>query len=109
MEKPEQKRVVLCKILIPMEFPSSWSDGDIEFYLNDSGWCASSILDILDKVTDGGEKCICNDFKGYPVNKKLKEEIVKEWGFCPPSLENAALSGGNGMWENDETRTDSVP
>lgn len=109
MEEPKQKRVVLCKLLLPMEFPASWSDEDIEFYLNDSGWCASSLLYVLDKATDGGRKCICNDFKGYPVTANLKDEIVEEWGFTPPILENAVLSGGSGMWESDETRTDSVP
>lgn len=109
MEEPKQKRMILCKVLLPMEFPANWSDEDIEFYLNESGWCASSILYILDKVTDGGKKCICNDFKGYPIDEKLKEETVKEWGFTPPSLENAVLTGGPGMWESENERTDSVP
>lgn len=53
------KRIIRWTIDLPMEFPDEWNDHDIEFHLNESSWCCSNILPILDEY-DSKYGCICN-------------------------------------------------
>lgn len=42
-----------------MEFPDGWNKEMIEFYLNDSSWCCSNLIDLLEKY-DEEHGCICS-------------------------------------------------
>lgn len=42
-----------------MDFPDDWTNDDIEFYLNESSYCLSNIIDKLDEY-DQTVGCLCN-------------------------------------------------
>lgn len=54
-----QKRTVRFEILLPMEFVDDMDDWDINFKLNDSSWCMSNLIDLLEKY-DREHGCLCN-------------------------------------------------
>ena len=70
MEDLMQKRIVRIEIDLPMEFPEDWNDGDIDFHLNKSSWCASNIIDELLKYEEE-HGCICGicEFKVYGLSE----------------------------------------
>ena len=47
-----QTRTVQLIINLPMDFPSDWTDGDIEFYLNESSYFLSNVMDIVHKYEE---------------------------------------------------------
>ena len=53
------KKTIQLTINLPMEFPDGWTNHDIEFYLNESSYCLSNIIDELDKY-DETVGCLCN-------------------------------------------------
>lgn len=53
------KRTVKVEILLPMEFRDDMDDEAINFYLNDSSWCASNIIELLEEY-DENIGCLCN-------------------------------------------------
>ena len=54
-----QKRTVRFEIMLPMEFPSDMKDWEINFLLNESSWCMSNLIDLLEKY-DSEHGCLCN-------------------------------------------------
>lgn len=63
MSYQKQKRIVRIEIDLPMEFPKEWNDKLINFHLNESSWCFSNIIEILEKY-DEEHGCICRICKG---------------------------------------------
>lgn len=45
-------------INLPMEFPEDWDKHMIEFHLNDSSWCCSNLIEMLEEY-DKEHGCIC--------------------------------------------------
>ena len=61
-----QKRTVRIQIMLPMEFPDDMDDWEINFKLNESSWCWSNLIELLDAYdTENG--CICNICEGRVV------------------------------------------
>ena len=52
-------KTVRWTIDLPMEFDDDWDDDLIEFHLNESSWCASNIIQLLDEY-DQNVGCLCN-------------------------------------------------
>lgn len=57
------KKTVRFTIDLPMEFPDEWDSHMINFYINESSWCCSNLIDLLDKY-DEEHGCICSICKG---------------------------------------------
>ena len=69
--KEKQKRTVRFTIDLPMEFPADWDDKQINFHINESSWCLSNIIDLLDDY-DEKHGCICRICKGSVIVGKSK-------------------------------------
>lgn len=54
-----QSRTVRFEILLPMEFPDDMDDWKINFKLNESSWCMSNLIDLLEEY-DREKGCLCN-------------------------------------------------
>ncbi len=67
-----QKRTIRAHITFSMELPAEWSDADIWFYLNESSWCASNVLPILEKM-DEEHGCLCNYCEFEVINEDEQE------------------------------------
>lgn len=65
----KQTRTVRLSIDLPMEFPAWWTDDDIEFYLNESSYCLSNVLDAARRY-EKGDGCICFISEAHLVEKK---------------------------------------
>lgn len=63
MSYQKQKRTVRIEVDLPMEFPKEWDDKQINFHLNESSWCFSNIIEILEKY-DEEHGCLCSICKG---------------------------------------------
>ena len=61
-----QKRTVRFEIMLPMEFPDDMNDWEINFLLNESSWCMSNVIEIL-QAYDEEHGCICNICEGRVV------------------------------------------
>ena len=57
------KKVIQFTINLPVEFPDDWSDDLIEFHINESSWCCSNIIDLLDDY-DNKHGCLCSICNG---------------------------------------------
>ena len=57
-----------------MNFPPDYDDDLIEFSLNESSWCASNIIPMLEDY-DRKHGCICNicEFVVLPLESKTEE------------------------------------
>jgi len=57
----KKKVKILMRVVYLRSVPASWSRSEIEFYLNDSSWCANNALDELSEIFDreNGE-CMCS-------------------------------------------------
>lgn len=55
-------------INLPMEFPERWDDNMIRFHLNESSWCCSNLIDLLEKY-DEEHGCICGICKADVVGE----------------------------------------
>lgn len=64
----EQKRKVKIKYAITLdeEVPLDWDNSMEELQRNESSWCASNLLDMLNKY-DVEHGCICNIVKAEVV------------------------------------------
>ena len=51
---------------VPHEVPEDWGADEINFHLNESSWCANSILPELERLSQS-EGCLCAFFKGEYV------------------------------------------
>lgn len=45
-------------INLPMEFPEDWDKRMIEFHFNESSWCCSNLIELLEKY-DEEHGCLC--------------------------------------------------
>lgn len=63
-----QNRTIQLTITLPMDFPSDWTDDDIEFYLNESSYCLSNVLDIVHKYEEE-HGCICAISEAHLIDR----------------------------------------
>lgn len=87
-----QNRLIKWTIFIPMDFPDDWSDADIDFHLNESGWCASNIIPLLEKYEED-HGCICNICDGVVVDKGKTQESIEEYDLLFSETELKKLFG----------------
>lgn len=55
-----RKVLVRFEITMPVDTPHSWTEEDINFHFQDSSWCASNVVEMLQELensTDNG--CLC--------------------------------------------------
>ena len=45
-------------INLPMDVPAEWDKDTIEFHYNESSWCCSNLIELLEKY-DKEHGCIC--------------------------------------------------
>lgn len=55
----EQTKTIRITIDLPMKFPEDWSDHLIEFHLNESSWCFSNLIELLEEY-DEEHGCLCH-------------------------------------------------
>lgn len=69
-----QNRIVRFTVLLPMELPSGMDDDGINFMLNESSWCMSNLIDLLEKYSEE-HGCICNICEAtvIPADKEARE------------------------------------
>lgn len=60
------KRTVRVEIMLPKEFPDDMDDWEINFLLNESGWCWSNLIEELERY-DVEHGCLCNICQGRVV------------------------------------------
>ena len=53
-----QKKIIRITIDLPMEFPASWDNGMIEWYLNEGTYCLDNLIDELSNYSEENG-CIC--------------------------------------------------
>ena len=60
MKKTNDKQVKNIRITIdlPIKFPAHWNNEEIEFYLNESGYCSDDLINGLEKYSKENG-CIC--------------------------------------------------
>lgn len=61
-----QTVTVEITIKLPMEFPKEWDAKMIEFHLNESSWCFSNIIEVLEEY-DEKHGCLCGVCKGKVI------------------------------------------
>lgn len=59
MKEKYQKRTVRITIDLPMDFPDDWDDKLIDFHLNESSWCFSNLIELLEEY-DETHGCLCH-------------------------------------------------
>lgn len=59
MSNNRKEVMIHWEIDLPMDFPKDWNKEIIEFHLNDSSWCCSNLIDLLEKY-DEEYGCICS-------------------------------------------------
>lgn len=66
MDEATQKVKVEYTISLEQEVPKEWDKAMIEFYFNDSSWCADNLIDELTRYSEE-HGCICNITKAKLV------------------------------------------
>lgn len=61
------------------EVPKEWDENMINFYFNESSWCADNMLDLLIERSQKG-KCSC-DIAEFSYIKDISPEEAKNWGY----------------------------
>lgn len=61
------KKIIRFTINLPMEFLDDWDFCMINFYINESSWCCSNLIDLLDEY-DEKHGCICGICKGEVID-----------------------------------------
>lgn len=54
-----QTRIVRFEVLLPMQFPRDQDDWEINFRLNESSWCMSNLIELLEEY-DREHGCLCH-------------------------------------------------
>jgi hypothetical protein len=73
-------KVVMVKVQmeLPIVVPASWDDYNVDFYLNDSSWCANNIaqdIELLDEADEGNCRCLCNKFHGEYLRDATEDDL----------------------------------
>ena len=81
------KKIVKVKYeyIIDIEVPHNWNAADIEFYKNESSYCASNSLVELIKTQEDAEReggCLCGLFHATVIDDNMKAEPFIH--VCPP-------------------------
>lgn len=61
------------------EVPEEWDENMINFYFNESSWCADNMLDLLIERSQNG-KCSC-DITEFSYVKDVSPEEAEKWGY----------------------------
>jgi hypothetical protein len=68
--------VVKFEIEIPVRVPAFWTEEQVEFHRNQGTWCASNVLDELEKIEkDNG--CLCQQAE-FSFVKETSEAYLDE-------------------------------
>ncbi len=67
--------VVEATIRYTIMEPESWTDYDIEFHRNDGSWCASNMIDELQRVDAKG--CLCDITQFRYVGEATKDDLER--------------------------------
>ena len=71
------KRSVRFEIILPMEFPDHLDDWDINFSLNESSWCMSNLIDMLQEYErEHGTKAYADVIVVDPPRKGCAAELL---------------------------------
>lgn len=65
----ERTVTVAFTVTIPWRTVRSWSDGETESHLNDSGWCASNLIQYLEAY-EKKHGCLCSVTEAKVIPKK---------------------------------------
>jgi hypothetical protein len=96
--------VVKMEVTVPICVPADWDEDQIEFWLNDSSWCADNMIQRLEELDEAkGDRapCLCNAFKGAFVREATADDLtgidlVKFSGVADSSsATNVAAGNGN--------------
>lgn len=68
--------VIEARITLVREVPEDWDQQSIESQLNESSWCASNIIDDLEKLNTD-EHCLCGHFEARYVREATPEDEVE--------------------------------
>ena len=63
MDKEYKTVTVQFTIDLPMKFPADFTNHDIEFFVNESSWCHSNIIELLEQY-DEEHGCLCHICRG---------------------------------------------
>lgn len=63
MNKEYKTVTVQFTIDLPMKFPADYTNHDIEFFVNESSWCHSNIIELLEQY-DEEYGCLCPICRG---------------------------------------------
>lgn len=70
--------MVRVEMTIPRVVPAHWTQHDIEFHMNDSSWCASNIINDLQRMDEADEdncRCLCSDFRGEFLREATADDL----------------------------------
>ena len=58
-KKIEIQAIIKYEITVP----NDWDKEQIEFARNDGNWCSNNMIQELEKLTENGEQCLCQQTK----------------------------------------------
>lgn len=56
-----KKVKIVASIELEIDVPHHWDESNVNFYQNDSSWCASNIIKVLQEL-DVKETCLCRRY-----------------------------------------------
>ena len=74
-----RKKTIVTRITIDFvdSVPENWDKDVIDFHYNDSSWCASNILNMLEERNNF--RCLC-DVASFEYLRDATEEDEEKWG-----------------------------
>jgi hypothetical protein len=64
-----------------MDVPESWDEGSINFRFNESSWCASNLLDELQRREENTGMCLCMITDAKYIGEATEED-EERYGYC---------------------------
>lgn len=81
--KPGHKRVpVRFHVDLDVDVPEEWTDAGVEFWLNESSWCAGNLVDLLTAAADAEGGCLCS---------RVDAEVAQDSATRQPGRRRGAL------------------
>lgn len=78
----EKTVVVDFTVRLVVRVPDSWRKGDVDFRYNDSSWCGSNLIDMLESVDrddpkDTSKACLCGRISAAFVREASEEDETR--------------------------------
>ena len=64
-----------------MDVPECWDESNINFHYNDSSWCASNLLNELQRREENTGRCLCMITEAKYIGEATEED-EEEYGCC---------------------------